>query len=497
MGTGRVSGTGRAGTGRGMLGAMAVVIVFSGVVQGYLTPLLPELGRRLGIDGVGQNNLYLLSQCAFAVLTPLLSRLGDLYGHRRLLRLALTMVAAGSLLMAVWPTAATLTVGVVLQGALVGFFPLLAGILRSRAPERGRGGISLLVGALLIAIGVGGLVAGALSERHAVAGLWAAVPVALLALVAGLVLPDSDGPRGGRFHFGAAALLTAGLVALVLVLAQGGAWGWASVRSLGTALLAAVVLGAWVAVELRARHPLVNVRMLRDRRLAVVSAHTFCAAFGTIGFLGANALFLGADPAVTGYGMDLGPQSIATVSLAMVVAGFAGSTATPRLARRIGDRAVLAAGGVLVALGFLGMTLFHGTLPQYVASALVVGLATGLFESITRTLSAEVVPERQTALAVGLNELALSLGAAIGAAVIGGLFAAHRLGGAGGHIALAGYQWSWGVCCGVALVGAAVGLGYGDLRSADPRPAVGVRPLSPRRPSDSPTSPNSPKEGLV
>jgi predicted MFS family arabinose efflux permease len=123
-------------------------------------------------------------------------------GDRKLLRIALAMVASGSLLIAVRPSALTLAVGVPLQGALVGFFPLLVGILRFRAPERNRIGISLLVGVLLIAIGVGGLVAGALSEDHAEAGLWTAVPVAVLAVVAGLVLPDSDAPRGGRFHYG-------------------------------------------------------------------------------------------------------------------------------------------------------------------------------------------------------------------------------------------------------------------------------------------------------
>jgi MFS family permease len=471
----RTSAGGRVGTGGGMLAAMVLVVVLSGVVQGYLTPLLPELGARLGIDGVGQNNLYLLANVAFAVLTPLLSRLGDLHGHRRLLRVSLALVAAGSLLMAVWPTPATLAVGMVLQGAVVGFFPLLAGILRSRAPERGRTGMSLLVGALLISIGVGGLVAGALSERHAVAGLWTAVPVAVLAVTAGLVLPDSDGPRGGRFHYGAALLLTLGLIALVLVLSEGGSWGWTTPRTLGLGAGAVLVLAAWVAVERRATHPLVNVRMLSERRLAVVSAHTFCAAFGCIGFLGANALFLGADPDVTGYGMGLGPQTIAAVSLAMVVAGFAGSTATPRLARRIGDRAVLATGGLLIALGFLGMVLFHSTLPQYVACALLVGLATGLFEAVTRSLSAEIVPERETALAVGLNELALSLGAAIGAAVIGGLFTAHQ---AGGHIALGGFLWSWGACAAVAVLGSAAALAYGARRTPAPAAPQTGRPES-------------------
>ncbi|MFG2137826.1 MFS transporter [Streptomyces sp. NPDC048650] len=453
---------------------MAFVILFSGIVQGYLTPLLPEVGRRLDIGAVGQNNIYLLSQLAFAVMTPLFSRLGDLYGHRRLLRVALAMVAGGSLLIAVRPSTVTLSVGVVLQGALVGFFPLLVGILRSRAPERNRAGISLLVGVLLIAIGVGGLVAGALSERHAEAGLWTAVPVAALAVVAGLLLPDSAAPRGGRFHYGAAALLTAGLVALVLVLAQGSTWGWGAPRTVALAVAAVAVLVAWVAVERRAVHPLVSVRLLGNRRLALVSGYTFCAAFGTIGFLGANALFLGAPRSPGGYGMGLGPQAIATLSLAMVTAGFAGSTLTPRLARRLGDRALLATGGVLIALGFLGMALFHDTLGQYVASALVVGLATGLFESITRTLSAEVVEERETALAVGLNELALSLGAAIGAAVIGAFFAAHPVHGTT-HIAESGFVWGWGACAGTALVGTALALRYRAPRGADatyvPQPA--------------------------
>ncbi|MFF2812220.1 MFS transporter [Streptomyces sp. NPDC058000] len=445
---------------------MAVVVLFSGIVQGYLTPLLPEVGLRLHIGTVGQNNIYLLSQLAFAVMTPLLSRLGDLYGHRRLLRVALAMVAGGSLLIAVRPSAVTLAVGVVLQGALVGFFPLLVGILRARAPERNRTGISLLVGVLLIAIGVGGLVAGALSERHAEAGLWVAVPVAALAVLAGLVLPDSDAPHGGRFHYGAATLLTAGLVALVLVLAQGGTWGWGAPRTVALAVVAVVALSAWVVVERRSAHPLVSVRLLGNPRLALVSGYTFCAAFGTIGFLGANALFLGAARSATGYGMGLGPQAIATLSLAMVSAGFAGAALTPRLARRFGDRAVLASGSGLVVLGFVGMVLFHHTLAQYVPSALVVGLATGLFESITRTLSAEVVARQETALAVGLNELALSLGAAIGAAVIGASFAAHVVHGTT-RIAESGYLWGWGACACAALVGTALALRYRGPHAAD------------------------------
>lgn len=493
-------------TGRGMLVAMAAIVLFSGIVQGYLTPLLPALGARLHIDGVGQNGIYLLAQAAFAVLTPLLSRLGDLYGHRRLLLAALATVVAGTLLMAARPTQATLAVGVVLQGCVVGFLPLMAGILRHRAPERNRSGIALLVGVLLVAIGLGGLVAGVLSEDRAETGLWTAVPVGLLALCAGLLLPDSGPARGGRFHFGSAALLTVGLAAVVLVLAQGGSWGWAAPVTLGAAAAGLAALAGWAYVEGRAQQPLVSLRLLAGRRLAVVSGCTFCVSFGTIGFLGANATFLGASPRGTGYGMGLGPEAIAAIALAVVAAGFVGSTLTPRLARRVGDRTVLVAAGGLASVGFGAMVALHHTLGEYLACALAVGLATGLFESITRTLSSEVVPEDQTALAVGINELSLSLGAAIGAAVIGALLAAHReTGGPHGaaphgpaHLQVSGYLWSWGACALIAAVGAALGLCYrgrpgggaDDALAPPASPASSTRPGAPTAsPTSTPTTP--------
>ncbi|WP_037857569.1 MFS transporter [Streptomyces sp. NRRL S-340] len=460
--------------GRGLLATMTAIVICSGVVQGYLTPLLPAVGDHVGIGGVGQNNLYLLSQLAFAVLTPLLSRWGDLWGHRLLLRIAVALVAAGSLLIAVRPTTATLALGMVLQGAVVGFFPLLAGILRSRAPEHGRTGMSVLVGALLLSIGTGGLVAGSLSEEHALAGLWTAVPFGALALVAAFALPAGSAPRAGRFNAPAALLLTLGLGALTLLLTEGGSWGWASASSLLTAVVAVALLALWVRVEHRSDHPLVDLALLRDPRLTIVSAHTFCAAFGTIGFLGANAVFLGAEPDGDGYGMGLGSRAISLVSLAMVVAGFCGSTASPRLARHVGDRATMVLTGGLAALGFLSLTLFHQSLPQYLPGALLVGVATGMFEAVTRTLSAEVVEETETALSVGINELALSLGAAIGAAVISALFAAHP--GHDGGVSGAGYQWSWAACAAVALGGALLGLLLGGgpdpaVRTAGPAPS--------------------------
>jgi MFS family permease len=440
-----------------MVTAMAMVELCSGVVQGYLPPLLPALGVHLHIDTAGQTNIYLLAQLSAAVLTPLLSRLGDLYGHRRLLRISLATVAAGALLMAAWPNSTTLMVGVVLEGATVGFLPLLIGILRSRAPERNRFGIGLLVGVLLVSIGVGGLVAGALSAGHAEAGLWVAVPVAALALLAGSVLPDSVGERGGRFNAGAALLLTGGLIGVVLALAQGADWGWGSPRTIGALLGGAALLVVWGFVEARSSAPLVDVRMFANRRLASVCAVTFCLSFGTIGFLGANATFLGTSRAAGGAG--LGSELIAVIALVMVVAGCLGSLLARRVARRTGDRVVLTVTATLVVLGFVAIVAFHAGLAEYLVGVLIVGFAGGMGQAITRTLSVEAVPTCDTALAAGLNELALSIGAAMGSAVIGALFIAHPLRGTE-YVSVDGYLWAWGTCAAVAAVGIAFAFGY-------------------------------------
>ena len=118
-----------------LLGSMATVELLSGVTQGYLTPLLPSLGDSLQITASGQTRIYLLSQLAFAIWTPLLAKLGESFGYRRFLRLSIALVAAGSLIMAISPSVLTISVGVVLQGAVVGFMPLLIGILRPGAGE--------------------------------------------------------------------------------------------------------------------------------------------------------------------------------------------------------------------------------------------------------------------------------------------------------------------------------------------------------------------------
>lgn len=440
-----------------LLGSMAVVAALNGVQQGFLTPLLPALGHSLHMTAAGESNIYLLSRLATAVWMPLLAKLGDSYGHRRFLRVAIALVAIGSFVMAVRPSTLSLSVGVVLQGAAVGFMPLLIGLLRYLEPQRRRSGVGVLVGVLLGALGLGGLAAGTLSEHSPTLGLWVAVPVAALAIVAGLILPSGGPGSRERFALLPFTLLSLGLVGIVGGLALGGSQGWSSGRTIGVLAAGLIALVAWVAVERRTSTPLIALRVLGNPAVAVAATVTFCLSFCTIGFLAANSIFLGASPERTGFGLGYGPQAIALISLARACFSILASLFIALLMRRLGEERTLALPGLLIALAFGSLWIWHETLVEYFVATAVLGLAMGGYEASGRALVVETVPEKDTAVAAGINELALALGATVGAAVIGAIIATHQT---GAGATLSGFEWVWSVCLGAAVIGGGLGLCY-------------------------------------
>lgn len=90
---------------------------------------------------------------------------------------------------------------------------------------------------------------------------------------------------------------------------------------------------------------------------------------------------------------------------------------TPLMSRWSERNALVLAGGIL-AIAFAVMMLGHGSIVGYILGFGLFNLALGMYQSATRSLSVEGVPVTETASAAGLNELALSVGIAVGAAVI-------------------------------------------------------------------------------
>jgi predicted MFS family arabinose efflux permease len=449
----------------GMILAMALVESLSGVTQGYLNPILPALGPVFAIDDPTINGIFLISNVSFAVLTPIISRLGDSYGYRLVLRCSTVVVALAAFMMAFWPSLWTVTAGVVLLTCVVGFIPLMMGILRVSSPAHTRTGVSVMIGVLMITFGAGGLLAGIIGASQPTLGLWVAVPFAAAALLASFLLPDAGTPTREGLAVMSLMACSLGLIGFVVALSMGPEWGWLDARTLVAGLLGLGLLAVWARIDSRkpaaGARRFMDLRMLANPRIRAVSLATFFFGFASISYFGTNGIFLHANPDKAGYGFAMSSFNIAIILALGSVLSLISSLLTARVLRSFGERATLVSAGVLLAGGFAVMALAHGSLAGYCAGFALFNLSLGMYQAGTRALSVEGLPLEETSTAAGLNELALSVGIAVGAAVVKLISSSTA---DGGRISEGGLFAIWGALAVAALVASAASARYSKVK---------------------------------
>ncbi|MFE4637593.1 MFS transporter [Streptomyces sp. NPDC056773] len=461
-----------------VIASVVLVELSSGITQGFLSPLLRGLTDTLGVTAADLNWISVANLLASVAFTPVLSRMGDLHGHRRVLRWNLLIVLLGSLLVGLSRDFGTLLAGQILQGAFAGFFPLLVGILRNRsrgadgigagtggdAEAESRRGISVMVAALVAGMSLGLVASGFVARTvdSPTAALWVpAVATSLALALTWRLLPESEHRPGGRVDWAGGILLCLGLTAVMLGLGLGGTpgWEWTSARTLGCLAGGVLVTALWVRVELRTAEPMIDVRMFRRRGVVAVSLVTLTFTFCMFGLMVANAVFMGTSRAEQGYGLGLDPFAIALATLPNLLALSLGALLAPAVARAVTDRLTLVAGSLLMAAGYATVQSFHDDQALFLAGTAVAGLGTGFLQHSTRTLAVECVPRDRTSVGSGINELLINIGGSLGAAAVLTVFAAHTP--AGRTLpGLSAYTVSWTVCILVSLAGAAVALLY-------------------------------------
>jgi EmrB/QacA subfamily drug resistance transporter len=248
---------------------------------------LPGIQEDLDASTAGLQWVVGAYMAAVAASVVAVSRLGDIVGRRRIFCYGLLVFGLGSLACGLAPDMTVLIAGRVVQGVGGGavYALSLAVITSSRPPsELGRG-----VAAWAIAAGLAMSVAPLLGGALVSAFDWRAVflvnvPVVIAALgLTYALLPESRDEQASRhLDLGGALTLTAGLAMLMIGIIQSGAWGWSSPAVLGLIAAGAVTIGAFVAVELRSRDPLIDLRLF----------------FGNTRFVAANALAIPAYGAI-------------------------------------------------------------------------------------------------------------------------------------------------------------------------------------------------------
>ncbi|MER5204796.1 MFS transporter [Streptomyces sp. NPDC002825] len=412
-----------------VVGLLVVFELVSGFLQGSGPALVPAVQDWQSISA-SQAQWYMAVQfLAAAVGVPVFGRLGDLYGHRRLVRTALVCIAAGTVLVAFAPNLTVLLVGRALMGPLAALLPLEIGLVRDRLDLAGaRRAVALLVGALTFGSLLGHGLAGPLLELtggvQATLCVLAAIACACVAL-SYCAIPESRTRAPGRMDWAGALLLGLALVLFLGTTARGQAWGWTSPLTLGGLVLCLSLLAWWVRLEQGRPHALVDVRAVAHPRSAPYYVSAF--AFGAV-MLGGQAVgisYMAASTADEGYGFGLTTWEISAWGGVPYVLSFAGASLVARVAARTGYRRVLLLAFALMAAGNVGLIAGHTTLVLFVLASAVSGFGMGLALGGLPTLIAErSTPDRTasaTAVYNNLKTLGGSLAGAGSAVVLGSL----------------------------------------------------------------------------
>ncbi|MFB9448328.1 MFS transporter [Dactylosporangium vinaceum] len=398
------------------------VVLLVSALQTLVVPVVADIQADLGVSTSAASWVVTANLLAAAVFTPMLGRLGDLYGRRPVMLGVLAVVLLGSILGATTSSLPLLLAGRVAQAASFGLFPLAIGMLREElTPQRLTGAMAVVSGMLSVGAGFGLVVTGLLmrngGDYHEL--FWLATAMTAIGLAGVWLLPRRAGAATGRLDWAGAGLLGLGLVLLILPLEEGNGWGWASPRVLGSLALAVVVLAAFVLFERRVTHPLVSTRMLSHRPLVVANAAGLFLGFSMFAvFLSVSAL-VQTPSAVAGYGFG---ATVLAASLVYLLPGTAGGVITAplggRLVARFGAKATLVIAAVLAGLGFALLAVLHSATWEVIVGALMVNTAVTFgYAALPALLIAHVEPS-ETGIANSVNSIARSVGMSLGTAFV-------------------------------------------------------------------------------
>jgi EmrB/QacA subfamily drug resistance transporter len=401
-------------------GILAIGIGAFSLLQSMVIPVLSTVQAELHTSQSAVTwvlTAYLLSA---SVMTPILGRVGDMYGKKWVFVAALVALAVGSVLAAVAPNLAVMIAARVIQGLGGGMLPLGFGIIRDEFPrEKVAGAVGIL--AALTAVGgslgivLAGPIVNALSWRWL---FWLPAIVTAVAMAgAVLFVPQSPVRSPGTISWLPAVLLSGWLVALLVPLSEASDWGWGSPTVIGLFAAAVLLAALWVWSELRAATPLIDMKMMR---LPAVWTNNLVALLIGVGLYAMFAFLpeFVQTPTAAGYGFGAsitrsGLMLLPSGATMIVVGLFAGS-----LTRRIGGKVMVVAGCLI---GCVSMAMFAFAHSQeweiYVATG-VLGIGFGLAFSAMSAIVVSAVPAQQTSVATGMNANIRTIGGSIGAAVM-------------------------------------------------------------------------------
>jgi EmrB/QacA subfamily drug resistance transporter len=398
-----------------ILAAMAMMVMF---IEIMLVPALPHIAMEYPEDKEWVSwvlSAYLLSG---AVATLLLGRFGDIYGKKKVMMFALTVYCIGLIGCALSWSMGSLIVFRAVQGVGMGVFVLAFGIIRDTFPRRLIPVAIGLVSAMFsvgVSIGLlgGGYIVSRFSWRDA---FYIVIPlmITLTVLVWWLVKDPNEVRRKQKVDLPGAALVSGGVLCLLLALTQGQEWGWTDPIILGLFMTSAILIAVFIWWEIKGtKTPIVSIKLMRVRGIAGANIAALFVGMSMFLMFQTLPFFLMSPEEVGGFNIQdsfmIGVYMFPSAIAQLIFAPLAG-----KWSRRFGADKILISGLLILCIGMMLMAFWHSTLAQVMISVFFAGVGLGFAMVSMINVVAMASPRNEFGVASGMNTLFRVVGGSVG-----------------------------------------------------------------------------------
>ncbi len=437
--------------------ARRVMLILAGIItlvlyiEGMLTPSLNTIASEFRVTP-GQVSLILSAYIVTGVaLSPVVGKLGDIYGKKRVLGIVLVIYTACVSVTGFSPNYPFMVAARAFQGIGLTIFPLGLSLVREEFPRemvpRAQGILSAMFGAgFAVSLPLGAWVSGNFGWRTT---YHSAIPfVVLLAILVFVYVRESRYRRPeARVDYVGAAILALALAFVVLALSEGSTWGWTSTPTLGLFGAGVALLAPLVLYERRYQRSggeaILDFRLLRQRNVMVTNIVGAVAGLGMYLALLSMTFLFEAPPFSGGYRLSIQSAGDALVPLAVGMLLFAPVAGI--LVSRIGTRPITLIGAAVTGVGFL-LAVPAQSLGSLLVVEFLVGAGIGIVNAGMINLLVLTVDPRDMGLATSMSAVFRNIGSALGAPISGSLLSTFTIAEYGQSApAFVAFQWAFAI----------------------------------------------------
>ncbi|MGV8884166.1 MAG: MFS transporter [Microbacteriaceae bacterium] len=446
-----------------LIGFLIFVEFVSGILQGLYVPLIPDLVDYLGIKDADFNIFEGAQLLLSALVVPVLAKLGDMYGHKRILLITTVLTAGATWWLAFSGDFTTFLIAWTLQGFYVVWLPLEIALIFDKGRRTGRASSATRKAAALLIVGLeAGAIAGALGGSavfEAFGGptmmatsmvptlMVPAIAVSVVFFVILFGVPESEPLPGRSLDWIGFSMLSIGLLLItsgLTFLKFNGPetwWVWVIIVA-GT-----LVFIPFTRFELKQKDPAIDIRVLLQPNMWPVQLTAFLVGISLLGAQAPLATFAGTDPGEVGYGLGLTSGTISILIGVYLISMIVGALLFPVISRLFTPRTALIIAAFFVATGYLLFLPFHDETLQVFTNMFIAGLGAGVLMGAMPAAAAAAAPRGQTGIASALTNTTKTIGGSFASSIFAIVLTVGAVQVVGSTASsLFGYMMVWSIC---------------------------------------------------